>query len=308
MEEIIGSTIRLSTPLILAAIGGMFSERAGVVNIALEGKMLFGAFAAAWGTLTFGNPWAGLACAVILGSLAGLLHALLCVRLCADQIVAGTAINLLAVGLTPLLCKVSYGASGSSPAIPMQDRFGTLTVPLLSDIPLIGPILFGQNVMVYLMAGVVIAAALIMQKTSLGIRVRAVGDHPDSAATAGIDVLRLRFNCVIAAGAIAAAGGAFLSIAHGSGFTRNMTSGRGFMALAALIFGKWKPVPACLAALLFGLTDVLQIRLQGAQLMGISVPVQAIQIIPYVVVIVVLAGLIGNVKAPLAIGKAWRKQ
>lgn len=307
MEEILSSTLRLATPLVFAAIGGMYSERAGVVNIALDGKMLLGAFAAAWGTLTFHNPWVGLFCAILSGLLSGILHGILCVLFRAEQIVAGTAINCLAYGLTPVLCRAFYGASGSTPNIPLEEKFLEAPIAGLSSIPFIGPVFFNQNYLVYLSGIIVFISFFVMKHTVFGLRIQAVGDHPEAADTAGISVIKTRMTGVMIAGMIAAMGGAFLSIAHGSGFSRNMTSGRGFMALAALIFGKWRPLPACLAALLFGFADAIQIRLQGNPIFGFEIPVQFIQILPYFLTIFVLTGFIGKVKAPLAIGQPFQK-
>src|SRR6266850_6047545 len=262
MEQLLASTLRLSTPLILAAMGGMFSERAGVINIALEGLMLLGAFAAALGTLASHSPWLGSACGMAAGILLAAIYGIFVIRLRANQIVAGTAINMLALGLTPFLCKILYDVTGSTPAIPIAERF--------------------QSTPLYLSWVLVILCWLWLKRTPSGLWLSFAGEHPEALDAAGIRVNRVRWLAVLASGALAGLGGATLSVFLSSSFSRNMTAGRGFMALAALIFGKWKPVPAALACLLFGFAEAAQIRLQGVNLWGTPIPVQFIQILPYV--------------------------
>jgi simple sugar transport system permease protein len=288
LQQILGSTLRVSTPLLFAALGGLMSERAGVINIALEGFMLIGAFAgasvayvahsAAFGTVAAGA--AGLATALLYGACV--------IPLRANQIVAGTAINMLAAGLTPFLCKVFFGGTGNTPSLPIEDRF--------------------QGAPIWLAWLAVALIALWLRYTPSGLWVRFAGEHPQALDAAGIRVNRVRWFSVAASGVLAGLGGASLSIFLASSFTRNMTAGRGFMALAALIFGKWRPVPAALACLLFGFADALQIRLQGVVLWGTEpVPVQFIQILPYLVTILVLAGLVGGSRAPKALGLPFQK-
>jgi simple sugar transport system permease protein len=284
--QLLSSTLRLSTPLIFAALGGLLSERSGVVNIALEGLMLVGAFAAAAGTSLTHSPWLGLGCGLAAGlALAG-LYALFVIRFRANQIVAGTAINLLALGLTPFVCKLFYGVTGSTPAIPLEERFRA--APL------------------WLCWLVVLLCWLALRHTPAGLWLSFAGEHPQALHAAGIRVNRVRWLAVLLSGALAGLGGASLSIYLSSQFSRNMTAGRGFMALAALIFGKWKPIPAALACLLFGLADAVQIRLQGVPVWGGKpVPVQFIQMLPYVVTILVLAGLVGRSRPPTALGRPF---
>jgi len=286
--ELTVSTFRVSTPLLFAAMGGLFSERSGVINIALEGLMLVGAFAAAATAAHTGSPVDG----ALMGAAAGLglaaIYAFSVVTLRSDQIVAGTAINMLAFGLTPFLCKILYDSTGSTPSLSMSARFEW------------GPILW---------AFIAVAVAhLVVYSTRFGLWVRFAGEHPAALDAAGVRVNRVRWAGVLISGALAGLGGASLSIFLSSSFSREMTAGRGFMALAALIFGKWRPVPAAIACLLFGFTDALQMRLQGVVLWGTQpVPVEFIQILPYVVTILVLAGFVGRSRAPKAIGIPFYK-
>jgi len=282
------SAIRLATPLILAALGGLFSERSGVINIALEGLMLAGAFTAASITYYAGSPWVGLLAAILAGASIALIHALACIRFKADQVVSGTAINILLTGVPALLSGAFFLSSGSTPQIPKEH--------LIPYTP------------------IVIAVALVpltwyvLNRTPFGLRLRAVGENPEAADAAGVSVRAMRYTAVLISGALAGIGGAYLSIGQSSLFTRNMTSGRGFIALAALIFGKWRPVQTMLACLLFGFTEAVAIQLQGVRFGGEEIPNQFIQIIPYVLTIVVLAGFIGQSRAPRSLGIPYQKE
>lgn len=287
-RQLLESTLRVSTPLIFAALGGMFSERSGVINIALEGMMLVGAFAAAVGTLATHSPWLGSAWGAGAGVLLALLYGVFVIRLRANQIVAGTAINMLALGLTPFLCKIRYDVTGQTPAIPIAERF--------------------QSAPLYLSWLLVAICWLWMKYTRQGLWLSFAGEHPEALDAAGIRVNRVRWAAVMMSGALAGMGGASLSVFLSSSFARNMTAGRGFMALAALIFGKWRPVPTALACLLFGFAEAVQIRLQGVVLWGKDpIPVQFIQIVPYVVTILVLAGFVGRSRAPKALGTVFQQ-
>ncbi|HUJ09587.1 MAG TPA: ABC transporter permease [Verrucomicrobiae bacterium] len=286
--ELLASTLRVSTPLMFAALGGMFSERSGVINIALEGMMLIGAFGAAVGTLVAHSPWLGSACGMAAGAALAAVYALFVIRLRADQIVAGTAINMLAMGLTPFLCKILYDVTGSTPAIPLNERF--------------------ESAPLYLSWALVVGCVLWMKYTPTGLWVKFAGEHPEALDAAGIRVNRVRWMAVLTSGALAGMGGASLSIFLSSSFSRDMTAGRGFMALAALIFGKWKPLPTALACLLFGFADAVQIRLQGVTIWGDrTIPVQFIQILPYIVTVLVLAGFVGRSRPPKALGTPFQK-
>jgi simple sugar transport system permease protein len=285
ITQLLASTLRLSTPLIFAALGGMFSERSGIINIALEGLMLIGAFTGAAATWMTHSPWTGLVCAIGAGVLLAALYGVLAIHLRANQIVAGMAINMLALGLTPFLCKAAYDVTGSTPHIPDSQQFHS--VPL------------------YLSWILVVACWLLMRHTPAGLWVGFAGEHPEALQTAGVSVLRIRWFGVLISGALAAIGGASLSTWLSSSFSRNMTAGRGFIALAALIFGKWRPFQTALACLLFGLADAAAIQLQGVSVHGTEVPVQFIQILPYVVTILVLAGFVGRSRPPSALGKPF---
>jgi ABC-type uncharacterized transport system permease subunit len=288
IRALLESTLRVSTPLIFAALGGMFSERAGVINIALEGLMLIGAFAAAVVTCVAHSPWLGSAGGMAAGLLLAAVYALFVIPLRANQIVAGTAINMLALGLTPFLCKALYDVTGQTPAIPLAERF--------------------QSAPLYMSWALVALCWLWMKYTRGGLWVSFAGEHPEALDAAGIRVNRVRWAAVLASGALAGMGGASLSVFLSSSFSRNMTAGRGFMALAALIFGKWKPVPTALACLLFGFAEAAQIRLQGVNLWdGKPIPVEFIQILPYVVTVLVLAGFVGRSRPPKAAGTVFHR-
>jgi ABC-type uncharacterized transport system permease subunit len=284
------STLRLSTPLILAALGGLFSERSGVINIALEGMMLAGAFTAAAVTYAVGSPYVGLLAGLTAGALIAAIHATACIRFKADQVVTGTAINILMLGLPAFLSGAFFLSSGSTPQLAKEQ--------LIPRLPM-------------LIAFVLVPLAwYVLYKTPFGLRLRAVGENPEAADAAGVPVARMRYAGVLLSGVLAGIGGAYLSIGQSSLFTRNMTSGRGFIALAALIFGKWRPVQTLLACLLFGCTEAISIQMQGVVKLpsGEDIPVQFIQIVPYVLTIVVLAGFIGSSRPPRALGVPYEKE
>lgn len=294
--ELITSGVRLSTPLILAALGGMFSERAGVVNIALDGIMIFGAFAAASVALETGNPWWGLIAAVMVGGLIAHVHGIASIRYQADQIVSGTAINILAIGVPAMLANALYGSTSITPNIKLS--IPTLEVPLISKIPVVGMLVGEYSFLIYFAFLMVPFSWFVLYKTSFGLRLRSVGENPEAADTAGVNVYLMRFYGVWLSGILAGLGGAYLSIAHGSAYVRNISAGRGFIALAALIFGRYNPKLTLVACLMFGIADAFQIRVQGV----IEIPVQFIQIFPYILTMVVLAGLIGKSQVPAADG------
>jgi len=302
------STIRLATPLVLAALGGLYSERSGVINIALEGLLLAGAFTAASVTYYAHSPWVGLGAAILAGAMVASILALACIRFKADQVVTGTGINIMFIGLPAVLSGALFLSSGSTPQIPKEN--------LLPDLSHFVPGFLGQwrifndvSVISLLALVIVIVTAYVLYRTPFGLRLRAVGENPEAADAAGVAVNRMRYIGVILSGALAGIGGAYLSIGQSSLFTRNMASGRGFIALAALIFGKWRPVQTALACLLFGLADALTTQMQGvAKFRGEDIPVQFILMLPYVVTIVVLAGFIGQSRAPKALGTAYQKE
>jgi simple sugar transport system permease protein len=286
---LIFSTIRTATPLLLAALGGLFSERAGVINIALEGLMLAGAFTAAAVTHYTGSPWVGLVAGIGAGVAVAAVHAVACIRFNADQVVSGTAINILMTGVPAMLSGALFLSSGSTPQIPKDDLIPWTPV-----------------VLALLLVGV---TWYVLYRTPFGLRLRAVGENPEAADAAGVNVRGVRYSAVLLSGALAAIGGAYLSIGQSSLFTRNMTSGRGFIALAALIFGKWRPVQTMLACLLFGFAEAVSIQLQGKKLIsGEEIPVQFISMVPYLLTIIVLAGFIGLSRAPRALGLPYQKE
>jgi simple sugar transport system permease protein len=293
--SLVFSTIRLATPLVWAAIGGLYSERSGVINVALEGLMLAGAFTAAAVTYYTGSALIGLMAAAAAAALVAAVLALFCIRYEADEVVAGTGVNILFLGLPAVLSGALFLSSGSTPQVPQENL-----------LPAIGEV----SVLTILGAVAVAATWYVLYRTPFGLRLRAVGENPEAADAAGVRVARLRYTGVILSGVLAGIGGAYLSIGQSSLFTRNMTAGRGFIALAALIFGKWRPVQTMLACLLFGFADALTIQMQGVAKLpsGEDVPVQFVQIIPYVLTIVVLAGFIGHSRAPGALGVPYRKE
>ncbi len=302
------STIRLATPLVWAAIGGLYSERSGVVNIALEGLMLAGAFTAAAVTFYMHSPWAGLGAAMLAGALFALLLAVACIRFKANEVVAGTGINILFLGLPAVLSGALFLSSGSTPQVPKAELLPTVSQLLSTGLQ--WRILTDVSVVSLLALLVVGLTSYVLYSTAFGLRLRSVGENPEAADAAGVHVNRIRYIGVVLSGVLAGVGGAYLSIGQSSLFTRNMTAGRGFIALAALIFGKWRPVQTMLACVLFGFADALTIQMQGVAKLpsGEDVPVQFIQMIPYVVTIVVLAGFIGQSRAPGALGVPYDKE
>ncbi len=285
------AAIRMATPIIYAALGGMFSERVGIVHIGLEGVMLTSAFAGVTASYFTGNPWFGVLVAIIMGGLISLIHAVLTIRYVGDQVVSGTGLNILALGFTSYMTQIIWGSRGASDSV---QGISDISIPIIKDIPFIGDVFGTHSPLVYLMPFVVYACYYILFKTPFGLRIRAVGEHPTAAETAGVDVIRIKYIGVILGGMLAGLGGAFLSLSHLNLFTRGMTGGRGFIAMAAMIFGKWMPFGVFGAGLLFGFADALQIRLQS---LGI-LPPQIILMIPYLLTIAILAGFVGKAKAP----------
>jgi len=296
------STIRTATPLIFAALGGMFSERAGVINIALEGLMLAGAFTAAVVTYEVRNPYIGFLSGLIAGAALAFVYAVAVIKFEADQVVTGFAISLLMIGLPAVISAALYDSAGSTEQIDVAYLLPPLsrTTYILRDI----------NIASILAFCLVPLSWYVLYKTPFGLRLRAAGENPAAADAAGVNVIRLRYTAVILSGVLAAAGGAYLSVGQSSLFTKAMTAGRGYIALAALILAKWKPVPVLFACLFFGFTEALSIQMQGVVKLpsGEDIPVQFIQIIPYVLTIIVLAGFIGLSRAPKALGIPYKKE
>jgi general nucleoside transport system permease protein len=309
------ATIRLSTPLLLACLAGLYSERAGVFDIGLEGKMLAAAFGAAAVAAVTNNVWFGLVAGVAVSIATAGLQGAAAITLKGNQLIAGVAINMLAAGLTTFLGIQWFAQGGRTPQLTGASRFGNITLPFapeLSGVPVLGHIyselISGHNLLVYIAFLTVPVTWFVLYRTRFGLRLRAVGENPKAVDTAGIGVTNLRYQAVLITGLLCGLAGAFFSIAQGSGFGNNMTAGKGFIALAALIFAKWRPVPAMFTCLLFGFLDALQIRLQSAEIFGIDIPVQAIQALPYVLTVVLLAGFIGKAVGPKAGGVPYVKE
>jgi ABC-type uncharacterized transport system permease subunit len=303
-SALLASTLRYATPLTYAAIGGMFSERSGVVNIGLEGMMLMGAFFGIWGADKTGSWLLGIVIAAVSGMALALVLALFAIHLRADQIVIGTAINFLALGITGYVFTESYGSQGiptNVPAIP------DVSLPGIKEIYFIGPIFGNLNLMIWLSFVVLILSYVVMFKTPIGLRLRAVGEHPRAADTVGISVYLTRYLAVTASGGLAALGGAYLTLGFIHNFDQNITGGRGFIALAALIFGNWRPFGAFAAALLFGFSSALGDRLPSYFAAGSSIP-QLFNILPYVLTLIAVAGVIGRSIPPAAVGNPYTKQ
>jgi len=314
--SLLDSTIRIATPLIFCAMAGIFSERSGIIDIGLEGKMLLSAFVAASATFLTGSPWIGLFSAVVASGFASLIHGFACITNKGDQVISGLAINILASGLTITVGIALFSRGGQTPSLGSDQRFMPIDFPfqsLINNIPFFGDlysdVISGHNVLVYLSLVVVFVTYYIVFKTRFGLRLRAVGEKPEAVDTAGISVIRMRYQAVIIAGILCGLAGAYLSIAHGAGFGREMSAGKGYIALAAMIFGKWNPIPTLFACLLFGFLEALGNRLQGVELYIIGeVPVQFMQALPYILTVILLAGFIGKAKAPGAIGVPYSKE
>lgn len=292
--ELLASALRLSTPLLFAALGGLICERSGIATICLEGVMLVSAFTAAAVDAYVHDPVLALCAGMIAGSLTMGVHAVISVTAKADQIVSGVAVNFLAAGLTPLLSKSLFGSPTNTQSLALTDRFHAWEF---------GNPLLDQPTLVYLALLTPFLMHFLLYKTRFGLRVLAAGDGPEALQTSGVRYQRVRWLALLLGGAIASLGGTYLSITHASQFTRDMTAGRGYIALTALIFGKWRPLPTLFACLFFGFTDAAQIQLQSAEWAGHTVPVQALQALPYLVTLFVLVGFVGQARPPLAIGQ-----
>jgi len=310
------ATMRVSAPLILAALAGLFSERSGIVDISLEGKMLAGAFAAAAIAAISGSAWLGLLAAIATSIVLALLHGFACITHRGNQVVSGVAINILAAGLTMVLGLHWFKEGGQTPRLDNEARFLSLDLPgaqAVADIPYLGSfyeeLISGHNILVYLAFLMVPLTYWVVYKTRFGLRLRAVGENPNAVDTAGISVVKIRYMAVICCGVLCGIAGAYISTAHNAQFIRDMTAGQGFIALAALIFGKWRPLSVMFACLLFGFLDALAVRLQGVAVPGIGeIPVQFIEALPYLLTVILLAGFIGKAVAPKASGIPYVKE
>jgi simple sugar transport system permease protein len=313
IPEVLASSIRLSVPLILACLAGLWSERSGIVDIGLEGKMLAGAFAAAAATTVFGSVWAGLFFALIVSVAMALIHGYASINQKGNQVVSGVAINMLAAGLALVLGNTWFGEGGRTPALQPDQRFMPMMLPghiSLHDVPVIGwiyQIVSGHSLLTYVALALVPITAWALAKTRFGLRLRAVGENPHAVDTAGISVAWLRYRAVIIAGMLCGLAGAFLSTSLAAGFIKDMSAGRGFMALAALIFANWRAWPALGACLLFGFLGALGNHLQGVEILGFPMPVQFVNMLPYVLTVILLAGFIGKSIPPKASGIPYTK-
>ncbi len=311
IPDLLASTMRVSTPLIFCALAGLLSERSGVVDIGLEGKMLAGAFAAGAAGAAWGSLGLALLAAVLIGIVLSWTHGLACVSFSGDQVVSGVAINIIAAGLTMVLGIAWFAQGGQTPPVSNAVRIKALWPGLseaASQLPLVGPylghVLLGHDMLVYLAFLLVPCVWWLLWRTRFGLRLRAVGENPQMVAVAGVSVRRLRYMALTMNGVLCGLAGCYLVLVQSANFSHNMTAGRGFMALAALIFGRWHPVQAMWACLLFGFLDATAIRLQGTVLPVVGeIPVQAIQALPYVLTVVLLAGFIGKAVAPRALGR-----
>lgn len=313
--QILDSTVRLATPLLLACLAGLFSERAGIFDIGLEGKMLGAAFLSAAVAAVTGNVWLGLAGGLAASLALSTLHGLASITFRGNQLISGVAINFLASGLTVLVGQNWFALGGRTPSLDGAARFQPITLPLadtLSGVPLIGPVyaelLSGHTILVYAALLLVPGSWYLLYRTRFGLRLRAVGENPAAVDTAGISVTRLRWSAIVICGLLTGLAGAYLATGLSAGFVKEMTAGRGYIALAALIFAKWRPWPALGATLLFGFLEALTNRFQTIEVAGLVVPVQFMQALPYLLTVIILAGFVGKAVPPKAGGVAYSKE
>ncbi|GGG67965.1 ABC transporter permease [Salipiger pallidus] len=313
--QVLDSTVRLATPLLLACLAGLFSERSGVVDIGLEGKMLAAAFASAAIAAVSGSVWLGLLAGIVSASLMSALHGLASITFRGNQLISGVAINFLASGLTVLIAQSWFGQGGRTPSLMGGGRFESITLPFanaLRDVPVLGPIyaelISGHSILVYVAFLMVPLSWWVLFRTRFGLRLRAVGESPEAVDTAGISVVGLRFAAIGICGLLCGLAGAYLATGLQAGFVREMTAGRGYIALAALIFAKWRPVYALWACLLFGLLQAVALRYQNIDLGGITIPVQVMDALPYILTVIILAGFVGKAIPPRASGEPYVKE
>ena len=313
--QVLDSTIRLSTPLLLACLAGLFSERAGIFDIGLEGKMLAAAFFSAAIAAVTGSVWLGLGAGIVASLALSGLHGLASITFRGNQLISGVAINFLAAGLTVLIAQSWFQQGGRTPALLASGRFGPITLPgaeALREVPVLGPIyaelISGHSILVYVAFACVPLTWWILYRTRFGLRLRAVGENPEAVDTAGISVVRLRYSAVLICGLLCGLAGAYLATALQAGFVQDMTAGRGYIALAALIFAKWRPWHALYATLLFGFLQAIALRYQNLDLGIVTLPVQAMDALPYILTVVILAGFIGKAVPPRAGGAPYVKE
>jgi ABC-type uncharacterized transport system permease subunit len=313
--ELLDSTLRLGTPLLLACLAGLFSERAGIFDIGLEGKMLAAAFFSAAAAAASGSVWVGLLAGIAASMALSGVHGLASITFRGNQLISGVAINFLAAGLTVLVGESWFQLGGRTPALEGAARFQPIDLPFaatLEPLPIIGPlyaqVLSGHTILVYVALLAVPLSWYVLFRTRFGLRLRAVGENPAAVDTAGISVVTLRYAAVAICGLLTGLAGAYLATGLSAGFVKDMSAGRGFIALAALIFAKWRPWYALWACLLFGLLDALGNRFQNAEIMGNAIPVQFMQALPYILTVVILAGFVGKAVPPRAGGEPYVKE
>lgn len=313
--QILDASLRLATPLLLACLAGLFSERAGIFDIGLEGKMLASAFTAGAIAAVTGSAWIGLAAGIGASLVLALIHGLASITLRGNQLISGVAINFLASGMTALIGQNWFRMGGQTPQLPPGSRFGAITLPFAEAIgraPVIGPVyrdlISGHNILVYVALLAVPLTWWVLFRTRFGLRLRAVGENPAALDTAGVSVARQRYAAVMICGLLCGIAGAYLSTGMAAGFIRDMTAGKGFIALAALIFAKWRPWQALWACLLFGFLEAISIRYQGIGIGPVSLPPQFMQALPYILTVVILAGFVGKATPPRAGGRPYVKE
>jgi simple sugar transport system permease protein len=300
--DILRTSLRLAIPIAFAAMGGVISERSGIYNIGLEGMMLSGAFGGALGGFLTGSPIGGVMFGIALGMLGASVLGVLAIRLGINQIVCGIAINLVAIGLTAFLARLIFGLNATTQSLP---GFSAIPIPLLSDIPIVGPVFFDQDPLIYLLYLLAPALYWLLYRSTLGLEIRATGENPAAADSAGVPVFRVRMLAVLMSGALAGLGGAYIVVSQVFVFTEHMSAGKGFIALAAIILGRWDPIGALLASWFFGFCEAVQLRLQFA---NPNVPYQVFTALPYVASILALVGVYGRFKPPASVGIPYRRE
>ncbi|RBO52112.1 ABC transporter permease [Rhodovulum sp. BSW8] len=313
--QVLDSTVRLATPLLLACLAGLFSERSGIYDIGLEGKMLAAAFCSAATAAVTGSVWLGLLAGIGGSMLLAGLHGLSAITFRGNQLISGVAINFLAAGLTVVLAQDWFHQGGRTPSLLGGARFEAITLPFaetLRPVPVLGPVyaelISGHTLLVYVAALLVPASWWVLYRTRFGLRLRAVGENPEAVDTAGVSVQATRYAAVAICGLLCGLAGAYLATALQAGFSRDMTAGRGYIALAALIFAKWRPWQALGATLLFGLLQAIALRYQNIELGGVGLPVQVMDALPYILTVVILAGFVGRAIPPRAGGEPYVKE
>ncbi|TCP39932.1 ABC transporter permease [Rhodovulum marinum] len=313
--QVLDSTVRLATPLLLACLAGLFSERAGIFDIGLEGKMLFAAFFSAATAAVTGSVWLGLLAGIVSSMVLAGIHGLASITFRGNQLISGVAINFLAAGLTVVIAQDWFSQGGRTPSLLGGARFNPITLPFaetLQPVPILGPVyhdlISGHTIPVYFAFAMVPFTWWLLFRTRFGLRLRAVGDSPEALDTAGVSVVATRYAAVAICGVLCGIAGAYLATALQAGFVKDMTAGRGYIALAALIFAKWRPWYALSATLLFGLLQAVALRYQNIDLGGIVVPVQVMDALPYILTVVILAGFVGRAIPPRAGGEPYVKE